>query len=240
MSKRLLRRRFKGAVLPLVSRSPRIRWWLASLTTERAYYSVCSTRDENELDKLGELDAQRVVPLVGPESVVLDIGCGVGRVEKFLAPFCKTINAVDISDRMIDIARKRLAKSSNVRFTRCNATDIGVFENETFDLCFSFHCLQHMPKESVWLALGEIHRVLKKNGTAYLHFPSFTSETYFALFKDQNHWGDDSRVRAYTMPELEKMVSATGFKLSRSDVAGLNPFVKPIESDKDILLTLTK
>ncbi len=232
--------RIKAALLPLISRSPRVRWGLASLTGTRAFQAVCATRNEKELDNLGQNDAQRILPLLNASSRVLDIGCGVGRVEKFLSPYCQSIVAVDVSDRMIALARTRLRVISNVQFTRANATDLKMFRNEMFDVCFSFHCLQHMEKEDAWLALGEIFRVVKPGGTAYLHFPSFTSNTYFSLFKERGHWADKSRVRAYTKAELEKIVTAIGFKIVRYEDVCLNPFVEPLEENRDILITLAK
>jgi SAM-dependent methyltransferase len=232
--------RAKAVILRLTSRSPRVRWGLASLTGRQAFQSVCATRDEKELDDLGAADAQRIAPLLIVTSKVLDIGCGVGRVEKFLFPFCLSIDAVDVSDRMLAVAKNRLEGVQNVHFTRTDAKNLRAFQDETFDLCFSFHCLQHMEKENAWLVLGEIFRVLKKGGVAKLHFPSFTSDTYFSLFKDEKHWSDNSRVRGYTIPELEKMATAVGFQLGRSERLCLNPMVKPVEPDRDILLTLRK
>lgn len=232
--------RIKAAVLPLVSRSPRLRWGLVSLTGTRAFHAVCATRNEKELDDLGRIDAKRLIPMLKASSRVLDVGCGVGRVEKFLSPRCQSITAIDVSDRMIAVARSRLRGIANVRFTRGNATDLKMFRNEIFDLCFSFHCLQHMEKEEAWLALAEIFRTLRPGGMAYLHFPSFMSETYFSLFKERRHWADRSRVRAYTIPELERMVKAIGFKIVGTEEVCLNPFVEPSEPKRDILITLSR
>lgn len=232
--------RVKAIVLRLTSRSPRIRWDMASLTGNQAFQSVCATRNEKEMDDLGAADAQRIAPMLAVTSKVLDIGCGVGRVEKFLSPFCLSIDAVDVSDRMLAIAKTRLEGHQNVHLTRIDAKKLRAFQDETFDLCFSFHCLQHMEKENAWLVLGEIFRVLKRGGVAKLHFPSFTSDTYFSLFKDQKHWSDNSRVRGYTIPELEKMAAAVGFQFVRIESLCLNPTVKPVEPGRDLLITLAK
>ena len=230
----------KAAVILLINRSPRLRWELASLTSTHAFQSVCATRNEEELDDLGRIDAKRIAPMLSPTTKVLDVGCGVGRVEKFLASQCQSIDAVDVSERMLTLAKTRLKGVNNVRFTRANASDLHPFQDETFDFCFSFHCLQHMAREDAWLALREIFRVLKPRGIANLHFPSFTSDTYFSLFKDEKHWSDNSRVRAYTLPELEKMAEAIGFEIVGSERVCLNPFVQPLEMNRDIIITLRK
>jgi SAM-dependent methyltransferase len=230
----------KVAIRPLLNRSPRLRWWLAGTTQAQAFQSVCSTQNEIELDEIGRADAQRIIPILTMSSRVLDVGCGVGRLEKFLAAHCASIDAVDVSDRMLRIARTRLKGAGNVHFTRTNANNLRVFSDGTFDICLSFHCLQHMEKEDAWLALREIFRVLKQDGNAILHFPSFTSDTYFSLFEDERHWSDHSRVRAYTLPELEKMAKAAGFNFVRIDSICLNPFVQPKEPNRDFLVIVRK
>jgi ubiquinone/menaquinone biosynthesis C-methylase UbiE len=235
-----VRTKIKSLLIPIVGKSRRLRWDLAGLTNRRAFESVCATSDEKSVDSLGMTDAQRIVPLLDKSSLVLDIGCGVGRVEKFLWPHCRLIHSVDVSDRMISVARKRLEGITNISFFRMSATDLRTFNDESYDLCFSFHCLQHMEKEDAFLSLRQIFRVLKPNGIGYLHFPDFGAETYFSLFKRQSNWNDRSRVRAYTMPELRTILGGLGFKITREEHVCLNPNVQPIEEGRDILLTLRK
>lgn len=240
MARRKVRTKIKSLLIRIVGKSRRLRWDLAGLTNRRAFESVCATSDEKNVDGLGIIDAQRIVPLVDKSSAVLDIGCGVGRVEKFLWPYCRFIHSVDVSDRMISVARKRLESIENIEFFRMSATDLRMFNDESYDVCFSFHCLQHMEKEDAYLSLTQIFRVLKPSGIAYLHFPDFGAGTYFSLFKQQSHWNDRSRVRAYTMPELGTIFQSIGFKITREEHVCLNPYVEPIEEGRDILLTLRK
>lgn len=240
MARRKVRTKLKSLLIPVVGKSRRLRWDLAGLTDRRAFESVCATPDEKNVDSLGMVDAQRIVPLLEKSSVVLDIGCGVGRIEKYLWPYCHLIHSVDVSDRMISVARKRLEGIKNISFFRMSATDLRILKDESYDLCFSFHCLQHMEKEDAYRSLNQIFRVLKPKGIGYLHFPDFSSETYFSLFKQQNHWNDRSRVRSYTISELRKIMRDLGFNIIREEHVCLNPYVQPIEEGRDILLTLRK
>jgi ubiquinone/menaquinone biosynthesis C-methylase UbiE len=54
--------------------------------------------------------------LLGPERVLLDIGCGIGRFELALASQIGRITGIDISAKMIDTARRRCAGHDNVSF----------------------------------------------------------------------------------------------------------------------------
>jgi len=202
--------------------------------------SVCATSNEEAMDNLGRVDAERIIPFLNESSVVLDIGCGVGRVEKYLFDHCREIYGLDISDMMVRIAKERLRGLPNVRLQKANAAKEIPFPSEAFDLCFSFHCLQHMEKEDSYLALKEIYRVLNHSGIAFLHFPSFTSRTYFTLFKERTHRRDNARVRSFTESEITTILADIGFSELKLEHACLNPFVKPEEESRDILVTARK
>ena len=65
---------------------------------------------------------------------MLDIGCGIGRIERALAPLVGTITAIDISPGMIDEARRRCRDLANVHFHQCNGRDLAAFDDRSFDL----------------------------------------------------------------------------------------------------------
>jgi len=52
---------------------------------------------------------RRVQALLSADQDVLEIGCGTGTTALRLAPFTRRLRATDVSTRMIDIARERLA-----------------------------------------------------------------------------------------------------------------------------------
>ncbi|NLV15631.1 MAG: class I SAM-dependent methyltransferase [Syntrophomonadaceae bacterium] len=45
--------------------------------------------------------------MLGPEKLVLDVGCGAGKYALAIAPSCRHITGVDLSPEMIGIARKK-------------------------------------------------------------------------------------------------------------------------------------
>jgi len=229
--------RAKVVMIPLLNKSYRLRWDAASITRRQAFMSVCATSNEEEIDKLGRADAERIIPFLTESSIILDVGCGVGRLEKQLCSYCREIYAFDVSHTMLKIARRRLEGISNVRLQNCNAARKIPFPEAMFDLCFSFHCLQHMEKEDSYLALKEIHRVLKPSAIAILHFPSFTSRTYYSLFKEMYNKRDNARVRSFTEPEVRTILTDVGFSDLKVEYTCLNRFVKPEEDSRDMLVT---
>lgn len=95
---------------------------------------------------------------VNRNSVVLDVGCGIGRVERYLAPYCKEIFGVDISRRMIKIAKKN-RRHRNVHFIKNNGRDLSIFENNKFDFIFSILVLQHLEKEDAYIYKRNVPRL---------------------------------------------------------------------------------
>jgi len=70
---------------------------------------------------------------------VLEAGCGGGQHTSFMAPFARTVTAVDLNT--VDIARERTKSFSNVRFV---AADVATMDlKETFDVVLSVGVVHH-------------------------------------------------------------------------------------------------
>ena len=102
------------------------------------------------LDRTGDLRSKKV----------LEIGCGVGRWVDLLTHKGAAYTGVDISQRMVEIARQ---KAPAVEFFRMPADALG-FDSESFDIVFSVTVLHHMPYEKQQKAIEEMSRVAKRTG----------------------------------------------------------------------------
>lgn len=94
---------------------------------------------------------------------VLEIGCGTGMTALLHAPYVRHIHAVDYSNRMIQIADKKLENSNtkNVSF-ECADFDNFVRPAASFDAILGLnflHLMQDTPK-----TLNQIHTLLKPGG----------------------------------------------------------------------------
>ncbi len=176
-----------------------------------------STGVEGEFDRQGRLDAEWLRRFVTPESIVLDIGCGIGRIERHLAPYCARICAADVSDEMIKAARRWAAGLPNIEFYRASATDLSIFPSAMFDFVFSYLVLQHLEYEDAFLALREVSRVLKRGGRAVLQFPSLASPLYAAEFVRQANLRarHSARIRAYSADFAASLLALAALELER-------------------------
>ncbi|MFX0132122.1 MAG: class I SAM-dependent methyltransferase [Candidatus Hodarchaeota archaeon] len=184
-----------------------------NLTYEGSYIFGGDYLTYNYPEQITARDVNELLEFVTNESVVLDIGCGPGRIEWMLAPHVKKVYGVDISSKAIKFAKKGVKKFDidNVSFMVNNGRDLKSFKNEFFDLVFSYATFQHMDKETTFIYLDEIFRVLKRNGIAYLQFQNLLDNmNEFALqsiLEDRTF----TRNRYHTDQEINAILSWIGF-----------------------------
>ena len=172
--------------------------------------------DLNEFDQSGKRHAEMLSQFIDNDSMVLDVGCGIGRIEKFLGPLCGELHAVDVSSEMLKKAQKRLSGQSNIFLQKLNGTDLRCYHDNKFDFVFSMLVLQHMEKEDAYVYLKEIYRVLKKGGKVFLQFPNLLSIYYFdkSFVEYAKHgYRSITRVRPYTLPEVRKILESIDFEI---------------------------
>ncbi|TMI32376.1 class I SAM-dependent methyltransferase [Candidatus Bathyarchaeota archaeon] len=122
----------------------------------------------SDFDRLGRTDAARLLeglPLsYTQEMVALDIGCGIGRVEKFIASAFREIHLLDVSPEMIRLARFRLNHFPNMKFHVGNGMDIRSISDRSIDLVFSIGTFLHMPRKVADEHFREVFRILREGG----------------------------------------------------------------------------
>jgi SAM-dependent methyltransferase len=72
--------------------------------------------------------------LLGPDRDALDIGCGIGRIERAVAPRLRHITGIDLSPAMIAEARRRGAGIANAEFAVTDGTGLSQFASASYDL----------------------------------------------------------------------------------------------------------
>jgi ubiquinone/menaquinone biosynthesis C-methylase UbiE len=194
------------------------RFWDQSAVIDAPGAIADDMADDESFERSGRADAESLVPFLPPDAVVLDIGCGVGRVMKYLPPMCREVHGIDISMKMIQAGRDRLGHIPGVQFHLGNGYDLGEFCDDKFDLVYSVVTFQHIPKTIAYNYLIESYRVLRMDGTLQLHVPNLLRDDDFAAF---NHLAQPFYVNNpypmnfYTPVELARLLVAAGFWVDR-------------------------
>lgn len=111
---------------------------------------------------------------------ILEIGCGIGRMQTALASRVTEVHGVDISPKMIEAARRRCVGLPNVHFSVSSGRDLAGFSAESFDLVLavdSFPYIHQAGPQMVETHFHEAARVLVPGGEfLILHF-SYRDDT---------------------------------------------------------------
>lgn len=117
--------------------------------------------------------------LPNPLSRILVVGCGNGFDAGVLArTFGAQTIAIDIYDLFDTTA------GAPAEFARMDARELS-FEDNSFDLVYSFHALEHIPKPQ--RALAEINRVLRPGGIYCVGTPNRTRAVAYLSVNEP--WG---------------------------------------------------
>jgi SAM-dependent methyltransferase len=102
---------------------------------------------------------------------ILEIGCGFGRMSRFLMQYCEFLYAMDISSALIAKAKERIPTGHVVFFENNGMTipDEWVPDN-SIDLAFEYIVFQHIPVPEIVISyIKEVHRKLKVGGRFIMH-----------------------------------------------------------------------
>jgi ubiquinone/menaquinone biosynthesis C-methylase UbiE len=191
---------------------------------------IYNTRDMESFEHGGQFDFETLSPYISKSTTVLDFGCGIGRLAKYVAPACKELWAVDVSAHMLKLAAQRLAEFDNVRLVQSKDTGIPDVPTASIDLVYSLLVLQHVEREDAFVLLEELRRVLRPDGRAVLNFPNLLNDGYLEGFVHYAHTGASSqanRARVYTPQEVERIVTAAGFDVEIEEKTEIWAFATP-------------
>lgn len=151
-----------------------------------------------------------------PDMEILEFGCGTGSTAISHAPFVKHIQAIDISSKMIEIAKAKAnaERISNITFLQSTIEDFNS-SAQTFDVVLGLSILHLLDnKEAV---IARVHDILKPGGI-------FVSSTAcigdsMKFFKIIAPIGQFFRlmplVRVFTTEELIDSLTTAGFAIDQ-------------------------
>jgi len=151
----------------------------------------------------------------------IEFGCGPGYFTRAIAVNASHVLATDLSERMLEMAKRNLAGSKNVELKKINWENTGL-PSESFDTVFTANVIQIVG--SPQKALKESYRILKHGGRLFVLFYSNIGMNVFERFAFMVRF-----LRRFKMPpyrrmmspdEVQKIARQAGFDVEDVNVVG--------------------
>jgi ubiquinone/menaquinone biosynthesis C-methylase UbiE len=193
-------------------------WTRLAETPQQAKQSVMGnvTEDEVQASAQGVLQLLQDTVRVDPSDVIVEIGCGIGRVGQAVAPHCRRWIGCDVSPNMLELARQRMVACDNAAFVEVSGFDLQPIEDASADVVYCTVVFMHLDEWDRYSYVLEAHRVLRPGGRIYVDNFNLCSDDGWEVFeKHRRHY---PRVRpahigkASTPQEIETYLRRAGFR----------------------------
>jgi len=147
-------------------------WDIRAIEDPSSFVCAKSHATEEEIQNSGSHDfTHEFLPRIPtPVKVCLEIGCGFGRITQFIAQVSEKVIAVDISSKLLGIARERLAKHSNITFLETDGMTLNGVPDNSVDVAFEYICFQHIPSQHIIISyIQEVAKKLVVGGRFVMH-----------------------------------------------------------------------
>ena len=156
------------------------------------------------------------------EQVLIDAGCGTGNYSRALLEHVGRIEAVDMNDGMLGVARTKLKEAEaagRIGFHRAAIDDLPV-DSISADAVMINQVLHHLPDDPSrgWpltrKVMGEFARVLRPGGTLVVNFCSREQLRRGWWFSSLIEAAKERMIQRHALlAELESMIVSSGFDL---------------------------
>ncbi len=162
---------------------------------------------DKTLHDWGEDDLIKFTKLVDKGAKVLDLGCASGYQSQLLLSQKLQVVGLDLSPKMITVAKKRVP---NVDFVVGDMTNL-TFKSATFDGVYARASLLHVPKRLIPKVLKSVNKILKDNGIFYLAVKEGENE---GEVEDERHGIKVKRYFSFfTESEIKKSLKNASFRV---------------------------
>ncbi|MFC1921448.1 class I SAM-dependent methyltransferase [Chloroflexota bacterium] len=149
------------------------------------------------------------------DDTVLDYGCATGIISNAIADKVKEIHAIDISSRMIEIARIKARERNieNIHYAQGTIFDER-YQKESFNVILAFRILHML--EDIEAVMNRINELLKPGGTFISVSACMGGKK--ALLGILVSLASKMRIiplhiNMFTLPELQRVITGGGFQI---------------------------
>jgi SAM-dependent methyltransferase len=202
-------------------------WERLAATAESALMYVAGYTDEDELRKSADISVELLRATIGihDSDTFLEIGCGVGRVGRLIAPLVRRWIGCDVSTNMLAHAAGRLQGLSNVELVPISGHDLKPIPDSSVDAVYCTVVFMHLQEWDRYAYVKEACRVLKPGGRFFCDNANLESDAGWGVFLASAAIPPASRPnhisRCSTVQEITCYLKKAGFRDVRSNCPGV-------------------
>ena len=192
-------------------------WSALSTTQDQAKLHVIGVTDEDALRATGKQTLAFLQESVGirADDVVLEIGCGVGRVGKVVAPLCRKWIGCDVASNMLALAAERLRDLPGVELKEISGYDLSGVADASVDVVYCTVVFMHLESWDRYNYIAEAFRVLRPRGRIYVDNINLCSDGGWKVFETHRAFPPSDRpphmTQNSTPQEIETYLKRGGF-----------------------------
>jgi len=154
--------------------------------------------------------------IVKRDSKVLELGCGIGVISKFMAQLGAHVTAVDLSPKVIEYAKANMSHK-NIEYVNQDITDM--MPATAYDVIVLADVFEHIQREKIYDLMDVIKNHSNENTVIYLNIP----DGRFQAFMKKNHFEKLQIVdEVYQLSEILIKFGVIGFTPSKIDMYGID------------------
>lgn len=119
---------------------------------------------------------EHYLPHVSPESTVLELGPGTGRMTRHVIGRCREMILVDYSKLVVSFLGEYLKGKGAFRIYQINKPAIPMVEDQSIDVVLANGVFEHLDVEEALWFLDEFFRVLRPMGVVVFNFDNLLAE----------------------------------------------------------------
>jgi 2-polyprenyl-3-methyl-5-hydroxy-6-metoxy-1,4-benzoquinol methylase len=188
---------------------------------------------------LGENDVkivEHIKKYLNAEATVLDYGCATGTIALEIAGQAKSVRGIDISPRMVEIAKRKADERQvkNAEFLQATIDDERL-KKESYDIILSLNVLHLLEKPQQ--AIQRIHELLKPGGVYISATPcrgenKLTSLFIFVPIFIITRIGILPKTSLLSVNGLEKAITGGKFQIMEKDFLAQSPLAEVLITAK--------
>lgn len=187
---------------------------------DKKYWENIANSYETEIfdvlqnDRSGKIIAA-IETFASKKKSIIDIGCAVGKWMPVLAPNFKKVLAIDISQKNLNIAKKKHTQFKNIEYAQVDMSAKNV-EKETFDAAICINAILTASLKKRNLFFEHMSGFIKKKGDLILVVPSLESKLYSHMIA--NKWNVDNAKKDLPPSGKKAIAQMANIKLGVTDI----------------------